>query len=90
MPAVALRTGRGQAGPLDGWPEAWSWDEALAHAPAAAVIANPTALLLSSIMMLQHMGLHEHANKIQAAIFKTLAEGKVRANGERQSQEDYG
>jgi len=40
-------------------------------------LANPTALLLSSIMMLQHMGLFEHANKIQAAIFKTLAEGKV-------------
>ncbi|KAM0724133.1 hypothetical protein Q7P37_000014 [Cladosporium fusiforme] len=40
-------------------------------------LANPTALLLSSIMMLQHMGLFEHANKIQAAIFKTLAEGKT-------------
>lgn len=40
-------------------------------------LANPTALLLSSIMMLQHMGLYEHADKIQAAIFKTLAEGKV-------------
>ncbi|EEH37173.2 isocitrate dehydrogenase subunit 2 [Paracoccidioides lutzii Pb01] len=37
--------------------------------------ANPTALLLSSVMMLQHMGLHEHANKIQNAIFATLAEG---------------
>ncbi|KAI7109333.1 Isocitrate dehydrogenase, partial [Hortaea werneckii] len=35
-------------------------------------LANPTALLLSSIMMLQHMGLYEHANKIQSAIFKTL------------------
>ena len=40
-------------------------------------LANPTALLLSSIMMLQHMGLTEHADKIQSAIFKTLAEGKV-------------
>ncbi|KAK5135642.1 NAD-dependent isocitrate dehydrogenase [Meristemomyces frigidus] len=38
-------------------------------------LANPTALLLSSIMMLQHMGLFEHAERIQAAIFKTLAEG---------------
>ncbi|EER40694.1 isocitrate dehydrogenase [Histoplasma capsulatum var. duboisii H88] len=38
--------------------------------------ANPTALLLSSIMMLQHMGLHQHAEKIQNAIFATLAEGK--------------
>lgn len=40
-------------------------------------LANPTALLLSSIMMLQHMGLYEHAEKIQKAIFDTLAEGKV-------------
>jgi isocitrate dehydrogenase (NAD+) len=45
---------------------------------AGKALANPTALLLSSIMMLQHMGLNEHANKIQKAIFDTLAEGKVR------------
>lgn len=41
-------------------------------------VANPTALLLSSIMMLQHMGLNNHADRIQKAIFDTLAEGKVR------------
>ncbi|MCJ1338344.1 NAD-dependent isocitrate dehydrogenase [Bachmanniomyces sp. S44760] len=40
-------------------------------------LANPTALLLSSIMMLQHMGLNEHADRIQSAIFATLAEGKA-------------
>ena len=40
-------------------------------------LANPTALLLSSIMMLQHMGLMEYADRIQKAIFDTLAEGKV-------------
>lgn len=39
-------------------------------------LANPTALLLSSIMMLQHMGLNEHADRIQKAIFDTLREGK--------------
>jgi len=43
---------------------------------AGMALANPTALLLSSIMMLQHMGLNSHANAIQKAIFKTLAEGK--------------
>lgn len=43
-------------------------------------LANPTALLLSSIMMLQHMGLTEHAARIQKAAFDTLAEGKVRTN----------
>jgi isocitrate dehydrogenase (NAD+) len=40
-------------------------------------LANPTALLLSSIMMLRHMGLNDHANRIEKAIFDTLAEGKA-------------
>ncbi|KAF5009023.1 hypothetical protein FDECE_4737 [Fusarium decemcellulare] len=40
-------------------------------------LANPTALLLSSIMMLRHMGLTEHAVRIESAIFDTLAEGKA-------------
>ncbi|KAL1649950.1 NAD-dependent isocitrate dehydrogenase [Diplodia intermedia] len=44
---------------------------------AGKSLANPTALLLSSIMMLQHMGLHEQAAQIQSAIFKVLAEGKT-------------
>lgn len=39
--------------------------------------ANPTALLLSGVMMLQHMGLQDHANKIEGAVFKTIREGKV-------------
>lgn len=29
--------------------------------------ANPTALLLSSVMMLRHLGLSEHADRIQAS-----------------------
>ena len=40
-------------------------------------LANPTALLLSSIMMLRHMGLEEFAKRIEKAIFDTLAEGKA-------------
>lgn len=44
---------------------------------AGKSLANPTALLLSSIMMLRHMGLNEYADKIETAIFKTLAEGKA-------------
>ena len=40
-------------------------------------LANPTALLLSSVMMLQHMGLDSLAQNIQKAIFDTIAEGKV-------------
>jgi isocitrate dehydrogenase (NAD+) len=38
--------------------------------------ANPTALLLSSIMMLRHMRLNDHAARIESAIFDTLAEGR--------------
>jgi len=37
--------------------------------------ANPTALLLSSIMMLRHMGLHEKAKHLESAILGTIAEG---------------
>ncbi|KAI8343949.1 isocitrate dehydrogenase, NAD-dependent [Chlamydoabsidia padenii] len=38
--------------------------------------ANPTALLLSGIMMLKHMRLNEQAANIEQAVFKTIAEGK--------------
>lgn len=44
---------------------------------AGKALANPTALLLSSIMMLRHMGLEEHAVRIEKAIFDTLADGKA-------------
>jgi len=40
-------------------------------------LANPTALLLSSIMMLRHMGLFEHAGRIEKAALSTIAEKKV-------------
>merc|ERR1712230_288799 len=43
---------------------------------AGKSLANPTALLLSSIMMLRHMSLFEHADRIEKAIFDTMAEGK--------------
>ncbi|KAH8929941.1 hypothetical protein BT69DRAFT_1235424 [Atractiella rhizophila] len=38
--------------------------------------ANPTALLLSSLMMLRHMRLYEHADRIEKAALGTIAEGK--------------
>ncbi|KAI8451164.1 hypothetical protein BY996DRAFT_6416656 [Phakopsora pachyrhizi] len=38
--------------------------------------ANPTALLLSSLMMLRHMKLYDHANRIEKAALDTIAEGK--------------
>jgi len=39
--------------------------------------ANPTALLLSSVMMLRYMQLPEHAQKIETACFETIKEGKT-------------
>ncbi|KDN46822.1 hypothetical protein K437DRAFT_246356 [Tilletiaria anomala UBC 951] len=38
--------------------------------------ANPTALLLSSIMMLRHMSLFDKADKIESAVFKAIAQGQ--------------
>ncbi|XP_037723824.1 probable isocitrate dehydrogenase [NAD] subunit alpha, mitochondrial isoform X1 [Drosophila subpulchrella] len=39
-------------------------------------LANPTALLLSAVMMLRHMELNTHADKIERAAFETIKEGK--------------
>lgn len=41
--------------------------------------ANPTALLLSAVMMLRHLSMKEHADRIEEAIFKTIKEQKVSA-----------
>jgi isocitrate dehydrogenase (NAD+) len=40
-------------------------------------IANPTALLLSAVLMLKHLNERERAMRIQAALEKVLAEGNV-------------
>lgn len=40
-------------------------------------MANPTALLLSAVMMLRHMGLHDYGLKIQKACFDTIKDGKT-------------
>lgn len=39
--------------------------------------ANPTALLLSSIMMLRHLGFYTHASRIENAVLRTIREGKT-------------
>jgi isocitrate dehydrogenase (NAD+) len=39
--------------------------------------ANPTALLLSSVMMLRYMDLYDHAKKIEDSIFAVIKEGKT-------------
>ncbi len=41
-------------------------------------IANPTALLLSGILMLRHIGEREAAERIERAMLKVFAEGRVR------------
>ncbi|XP_018580055.1 probable isocitrate dehydrogenase [NAD] subunit alpha, mitochondrial isoform X2 [Anoplophora glabripennis] len=38
--------------------------------------ANPTALLLSAVMMLRYMGLNSHASVIENACFQTIKEAK--------------
>jgi isocitrate dehydrogenase (NAD+) len=38
--------------------------------------ANPTALLLSGVMMLKHLGLHDYATRIERAALETIKEGK--------------
>jgi isocitrate dehydrogenase (NAD+) len=40
-------------------------------------LANPTALLLSAVMMLRHMKMEGKADLVQAAVLKTIADGKV-------------
>lgn len=40
-------------------------------------MANPTALLLSAVMMLRHMGLHDYAKKIETACFDTIRDRQV-------------
>lgn len=40
--------------------------------------ANPTALLMSALMMLRHMDLHDKAQLIEKSVHKVLRDGKVR------------
>jgi len=41
-------------------------------------LANPTALLLSGLMLLEHIGEREHADRIRAALDRVLAAGVFR------------
>jgi isocitrate dehydrogenase (NAD+) len=40
--------------------------------------ANPTAMLLSGAMLLRHVGLDSHADRISKSVYAVIAEGKVR------------
>lgn len=41
-------------------------------------VINPTAVLMSSIMMLRHIGEFEAASRIENAVFVTLEEGRIK------------
>ena len=41
-------------------------------------LANPTALLLSALLMLEHLGEQDQADRIRAALMKVLTEGRIR------------
>lgn len=40
-------------------------------------LANPTALILSAVMMLRHMEMQDFAMKIETACFDTIKDQKV-------------
>lgn len=46
--------------------------------PFAQDVANPAAMILSATMMLRHLGLDHHANQIAAAVYRVIADGKIR------------
>ncbi|MBX7131774.1 MAG: isocitrate/isopropylmalate dehydrogenase family protein [Fimbriimonadaceae bacterium] len=39
-------------------------------------VANPTALLLSAVMMLHHLGMHEQAKRISGSVLRVCSDGK--------------
>lgn len=41
-------------------------------------VANPAAMILSSTMMLRHLGLDHYANTIAASVYKVVDDKKVR------------
>ena len=43
-------------------------------------LANPTALLLSALMMLEHLGERQRAERIRTALTQVLTEGRVRTH----------
>ena len=41
-------------------------------------LANPTALLLSALLMLDHLGERQRAERIRAALSRILQDGRIR------------
>lgn len=53
--------------------------------------ANPTAMLLSASMMLKHLNLNKHANRISNAVYRTIEQGqfKTRDMGGQNSTTEF-
>ena len=41
-------------------------------------LANPTALLLSACMLLRHINMGQHAQRVESAVLSTISTGKAR------------
>jgi len=54
-------------------------------------VANPTALLLSAVMMLRHLGLNEQADRITSSVLRVCSDGKCLTVdlGGKASTEEY-
>jgi isocitrate dehydrogenase (NAD+) len=54
-------------------------------------MANPTALLLSSVMMLHHLNLSDYADKIHNSVLSTISEGRYLTSdlGGKSTTSDY-
>jgi len=76
--AAGLVGGLGVVGSANIGDEASMFEAVHGTAPdiAGKGLANPTALLLSSIMMLHHLGERPTADRIEAALDKVYSEGK--------------
>lgn len=53
--------------------------------------ANPTSMIMSAVIMLRHLNLEEYANRISKAVYKTIADGRVKTPdmGGSQSTTDF-
>lgn len=45
---------------------------------AGQQLANPTALLISAVLMLRHLGENETADRVIGALYEVLEEGRIR------------
>jgi isocitrate/isopropylmalate dehydrogenase len=75
--------------------EGWAYFESV-HGSAPDIagrgIANPTGTILSAVMMLEHMGLTNEAQALEAAVARVYREGRILTadQGGKASTKDFG